>query len=161
MANSQANRTPFPNQLVGANSPDAGPPRRSSFIRLRPQTATPRPDLAGSRRVVPETAAVFLVDPEGYRRRVPNSMTYNRLFRSWHDVVDDANMEEIAERPEFTTGAMLVRGEVSPAIFLLDHAVKRWIVSDAALEKYWFNVDRVFVVGQSLIDRIPNGPPWR
>ncbi len=161
MADFQANRTPFPDQHVGASSPEASAPRRSSFIRLRPQTPIPRLDLAGSRRIVPETTAVFLIDPEGYRRRVPNSMTYNRLFRSWHDVVDDVHIEDIAERPEFTTGAMLVRGDSSPAVFLLDHAVKRWIVSHTALEKYWFNADRVFVVGQGLIDRIPNGSPRR
>jgi hypothetical protein len=161
MTNFQANRPPGADQLARANSPELAAPRRASFIRLRSPALGPRPDLAGSRRVVPETTTVFLIDPEGYRRRVPNFMTYNRLFRSWHDVVDDARLDEISERPEFTTGAMLVRGESSPAVFLLDHGVKRWVVSDAALEKYWFNVDRVFVVAQDLVDRIPNGPPWR
>jgi len=34
-------------------------------------------------------------------------------------------------------------------------------MSDEVLEKYWFNFDRVFVVGQTLIDKIPNGLPWR
>jgi hypothetical protein len=161
MSHFQTNRSPDTDEQARERSPQASPSRRSSFIRLQRQTPAPRPDLAGSRRVVPETTTVFLIDPEGYRRRIPNFMTYNRLFRSWHDVVDDPHLDDISEGPDFTTGAMLVRGESSPAIFLLDHATKRWVVSDEALEKYWFNFDRVFVVGQTLIDKIPNGLPWR
>jgi len=161
MANFQSTRSPNAGHLAKATTSEEEAPRRSSFIRLRPQTSIPRPDLAGARRLAPETTTVFLIDPEGYRRRIPNFMTYNRLFRSWHNVADDLHLDDIPERPEFTTGAMLVRGESSPAIFLLDHAIKRCVASDDVLEKYWFNVDKVFIVGQGLIDKIPNGPPWR
>src|SRR5260370_8700732 len=121
MPNFKANRLEYVGHLAGATSPEEGAHGRASFIRLRPPAPGPRLDLAGSRRVVPETTTVFLIDPEGYRRRVPNFMTYNRLFRSWHALIDDSWLDDLSERPAFTTGAILVRGEPSPAVFLLAH----------------------------------------
>jgi hypothetical protein len=123
-------------------------------------TGTLRPDLAGSRRLLPGSTSVFLVDPDGYRRAVPNSVTYNRLFRSWQGAIDDPDLEGIAERPGFSTSVMLIRGDLSTILYLLDHGLKRCIPGPAMMDKYWFNWDRIEVLKQFLVDTIPSGRPW-
>ncbi len=101
-----------------------------------------------------------MIDAEGYRRAVPNSTTYNRLFRSWEGVVDDPNLEEIAQKNALSTSAMVVRGDLSTILYLLDHGLKRCIPSPAVMDKYWFNWEHLEVLKQFLVDTIPSGRPW-
>jgi hypothetical protein len=129
-------------------------------ISLVADTATPRPDLAGRRLVRPGHAEIYLVDPHGYRRRVPNHTTYNRLFRNWSGISDEACLAEVALRPQFTTGTVLVRGDASERIYLLDEGLRRLITHATVMEKYSFNWARLFVVKQALLDRIPVGLDW-
>ena len=121
---------------------------------------TPRPELAGSRRSLPGCTSVYVIDGEGYRRGIPNSTTYNRLFRSWDGVVDDPNLEAIAQRTGLSTSAMVVRGDLSTTLYLLDHGLKRCIPSPAVMDKYWFNWEHLEVLKQFLVDTIPSGRPW-
>src|SRR6478752_10883816 len=57
----------------------------------------PRPDLSGLRVKLPAQPSIWLIDPEGFRRGIPNPETYNNLFRSWGGVVEDINANSIAE----------------------------------------------------------------
>lgn len=132
-----------------------GAPPCSASERL-----VPRPDLAGQRIVLPGYADIHLVDPEGYRRRIPNHTTYNRLFRSWDGICDEPGLARIAVRHDFTLGTVLVRGDASGRIYLLDHGMKRLIVTHSVMEKYWFSWSLIHVVQQSLIDRIHSGAEW-
>jgi len=55
---------------------------------------------------------------------------------------------------------MLIRGDLSTMLYLLDHGVKRCIPSPAIMEKYWFSWDRIEVLKQFLVDTIPSTRPW-
>ncbi len=52
-----------------------------------PQAAVPRPDLSGLRLTAPNNPAVYVVDPQGFLRWIPDPPTYNNLFRDWGSVV--------------------------------------------------------------------------
>jgi hypothetical protein len=130
-------------------------------ISLVADASAPRPDLAGYRLVRPGHPEIYLVDPDGYRRRVPNHTTYNRLFRSWSGITNEACLADVALRPQFTTGTVLVRGDASSRIYLLDEGLKRLITDDTVMEKYWFNWAGLFVVKQALLDRIRPGVDWK
>jgi hypothetical protein len=120
----------------------------------------PRPDRAGLRLVSPGRPAVYVVDPAGYRRRIANHSTYDRLFRDWRGIVDASDVEAIAERPPLTSSSLLVRGDADTRIYLLDEGRKRLIPSAAVMDKYWFNWGRVCVVRQILVDHVPEGDVW-
>jgi hypothetical protein len=132
----------------------------SGRIRIEAPASAPRPDLAGHRVVRPGYGEIYLVDPDGYRRRIPNYTTYSRLFRSWDGVTDLPCLADVAVRPELTMGTVLVRGDASPRIYLLDDGLMRLISGPPIMEKYWFHWEQVFVVKQTLIDRIPAGTDW-
>jgi hypothetical protein len=139
------------------------PATPSSGDRLGPAASAsgvPRRDRAGHRLVSPGDPEVYLVDPDGYRRRIPNHTTYNRLFRNWSGIADESRLEAIALGPDLTTGTILVRGDQSDAIYLLDQGRKRLVTDAAAMDKYWFNWSRIFSVRQGVIDRIPPAADW-
>ncbi|HEV3194185.1 MAG TPA: hypothetical protein VGY54_26955, partial [Polyangiaceae bacterium] len=123
-------------------------------------SCAPRRALAGRRLVSPGHSEIYVVDPDGFRRRIPNHTTYNRLFRNWSGIDDEPNLHEIAIGPELTTGTILVRGDAADAIYLLDQGRKRLVADAAAMDKYWFNWSRIFAVRQAVIDRIPPGADW-
>jgi len=138
--------------------------REPAEVAARIQQITgpsPQPGLSGYRLVRPGSPAVYLVDPAGYRRRIANHTTYNRLFRSWHGIVDTCNLEEIAEGIPIAHGTILVRGDAGGEIYVLDEGHKRALASEAVMDKYWFNWGRVSVIRQVLIDHVPSGDVWR
>ncbi len=120
----------------------------------------PRPDLAGRRLRLGAMSAVYLVDPAGHRRRIPNQTVHDLLFRDATGPEDMANAGEIALRPPLAVSTMLLRGSASDAIYLLDQGRKRRVTGPAAMAKYSFEWDRVCVVRQVLIDSIPAGADW-
>jgi len=108
----------------------------------------------------PASASIYLIDPDGYRRWVPNRLTYDRLFRDREGIADDFALDQIAQRPRITSAAMLIRGDESDSLYLLEHGVKRLIPSPAVMDKYHFSWDRVFAVKQFFIEKIPHGRNW-
>ena len=40
--------------------------------------------------------AVYLIDPEGYRRHIPNPEVYGRLFKSWDGIIVDDGILNVA-----------------------------------------------------------------
>jgi hypothetical protein len=55
---------------------------------------------------------------------------------------------------------MLVRGDASEDVYLLDRGRKRRIRDCAILDKYWFDPDRIALVRQALVNHFSWGPPW-
>ena len=119
-----------------------------------------RVELSGKRLVRPGRPDVYLVDPAGYRRRVPNHTTYSRLFRDWQGIVDSHDLDDLAEGPPLKSATILVRGDAEARIYLLDDGRKHLIPSTTVMDKYWFNWGRICVVRQVLIDHIPIGEAW-
>jgi hypothetical protein len=122
--------------------------------------AEPRPDLAGRRLASPGHPDIYVIDPEGFRRRISNHTTYNRLFRSWCDIGEEPRLDRIALGPEFTMGTFLVRGDASCAIYLLDQGRKRRVPHGVVMDKYWFNWSRILGLTQVDIDQLPVGADW-
>jgi hypothetical protein len=117
----------------------------------------PRPELNGLRVKVPGQEAVYLID-KGYRRWIPSPETYNNLFRDWSGVYEDLAIADIPLAAPITDGAVLAAGLGTTAIYLVDAGVKRWITTEAAMEKYHFNYGRVYNVPMILLLSIGTGP---
>ena len=132
----------------------------SLTVGAAPAAVIPRPDLAGLRVKLPTQPQIYLIDPDGYRRWIPNPDTYNNLFRDWNGVVTDIDINEIAEGSALTDGAVLVRGSNSAPVYLVSNSMRRWVTSPAAMDKYHFNWNRVYVVPPVLVDFIPQGQNW-
>jgi hypothetical protein len=120
----------------------------------------PRPDLAGLRVQSPNTAPIYLIDPEGYRRWIPNPATYDSLFRNWNGVAVDLGTNLIASRPALDDGAFLARAPGTAPVYLVSNGVKRWVVSPATMDKYWFDWSKVRDVPAPALNSIPTGPNW-
>lgn len=118
-----------------------------------------RPDLAGMRLMPLAGGPIYLVNPEGMLQWIPNPATYNNLFRDWNGVfrVDIANM---AIGSALSDGAVLAKGHASSAVYVISNGKKRWVTSPAAMDKYHFNWNHVYVVPQVLINGIPTGASW-
>src|ERR1700732_1131 len=98
-------------------------------VGIQPHVTHPRPDLAGLRLKSPTGPQVYLIDPEGYRRWIPNPTTYNHLFRDWNGIITDINTIEIAEAAPLTDGAVLAVGAGTGPVYLVSNGMKRWITS--------------------------------
>jgi hypothetical protein len=120
----------------------------------------PRPDLSGCRLARPGWPDIYLVEPAGYRRRILNQATYDRLFRDWSGIIDVLDLENIAERAPLDANTMLIQGDADETIYLLDGHVRRALTHRSVMEKYWFNWDRVSLVRQRLVEQVPLGEPW-
>jgi hypothetical protein len=142
---------PAPHQPVGDSRP---------IVRNEAVVSTPRPDFAGRRLHAPGRRAIYLVDPAGYRRRVPNDFVYRRLFGNGLDVADCVQIERIALGPPLAAGTMLVRGHAAESVYLVDIGRRRRVASDTVMRKYGFAFDWVFAVRQVLVDSIPPGADW-
>jgi len=120
--------------------------------------AEPRPDLDGVRCKFTNRPHIYLIMDGGYRRHIPDPETYNNLFRSWGGIVVDNDIDEIQEIRAIQSGSILIRGHQTPHVYMVDHGRKRHVASPAAMDKYHFNWERVYVIPQSSVDAIPDGP---
>lgn len=120
----------------------------------------PRVDLAGLRVKLPNDPAIYLIDPNGYRRRIPDPDTYNNLFRDWNGVVVDIDIDDLPVAAALTSGAVLVRASNAAPVYLLSDGMKRWITSPAVMDKYYFNWARIYVLPPAVVDSAPRGPDW-
>jgi hypothetical protein len=120
----------------------------------------PRPDLSGARLKSPTAPEVYLVDPSGYLRWVPNPDTYDNLFRDWNGITISTGLDAIARGSDITSGAVLSKGSNSDQVYLISNGIRRWITSPAVMDKYYFNWNKIVVVPQVVIDSIPQGENW-
>ena len=127
---------------------------------LTPSAIAPRPDLAGLRLKSPNDAAIYMVDPDGLLRWIPNAATYNNLFRDWNGVVISTDIPDISRGLNLTDGSVLVQGTGTAAVYLASNGIKRWITSPATMDKYYFNWNTVFQVPPVLVDSIGTGTSW-
>jgi hypothetical protein len=118
-----------------------------------------RPDLAGLRLTPLTGGPIYLVNPEGFLQWIPNPATYNNLFRDWNGVyrIDTATLPI---GTALSDGAVLARGNASNAVYIVSNGKKRWITSPAAMDKYYFNWNHIYVVPQILVNSIPTGANW-
>jgi hypothetical protein len=118
-----------------------------------------RPDLAGLRVTSLTRGPIYLVNPEGLLQWVPNPPTYNNLFRDWNGVIS-LDTAPLSIGTALSDGAILAKGHVSAPVYIISNGKKRWITSPAAMDKYYFAWERIYVVPQVLIDSIPTGNSW-
>ena len=119
-----------------------------------------RPDLSGLRIKSPTDTAIYLIDPEGYRRHIPNPETYENLFRDWNGIVADINANDIARGPALSSGAVLAKSPGRAEVYLVSNGIKRHIASPAVMDKYYFDGGKVQTMSQSVLDSIPTGQTW-
>jgi hypothetical protein len=122
--------------------------------------AVPRPDLSGLRLIAPNGGAIYLVDPHGYLRLIPDPTTYYNLFRDLNGIVTDVDLINIAMGPPLTSGALLAQGVGTLAIYLVSNGSKQLVTSPAAMDKYYFNYNTVAHVPYILVEYIPSGLNW-
>ncbi|MGH2667344.1 hypothetical protein [Flavobacterium sp.] len=129
-------------------------------VGIKPEEfAIPRPDLAGLRMTPLTGGPVYLINPEGYLQLVPNPQTYNNLFRDWNGIIK-GDIINIAMGSPLSDGAVLAKGDNSGMVFIVSNGIKRWVISQAAMDKYYFNMKTVVIVPHVLIDSVPGGRTW-
>jgi hypothetical protein len=139
--------------------PMAGEGDVSTWTMERGMPVT-RQDLSGLRVRSPVDPAIFLIDPEGYRRHVPDPATYNNLFRDWSGIIVDINIPDIALADPLSPGAVLARAADTPHVYLVSNGIKRHITSPAVMDKYHFSWGQIRVLPRVVMDAIPTGLPW-
>jgi hypothetical protein len=117
-----------------------------------------RPDLAGKRLQVPGQAEVDLIDDNGTRRWIPDPDTYNNLFRNWSGIIQDIDTIEINQGPQISHGAHLAQAPGHAEVYLIDNGQKRWITSPAAMDKFYFDWNKIQPVSFLILGIIPSGP---
>jgi hypothetical protein len=121
----------------------------------------PRPDLSGTRMKMPNQDAIYLVDPDGYRRLIPDAATYNNLFIDWTGIAIDIDISEIPESSALTVGAILATPWTFGPIYLVSNGMKRCIANMGVFDhKYFFNLEVVHTVQHVLLDFIFDGAIW-
>ena len=103
-----------------------------------------------------DRGAVYLVD-RGTRRHIPDPDTYNSLFRSWDGIYQAIDPDSIPVGAPLTSGAVLMKGESSDTVFLVESGKKRGIPSPAVMDKYDFDWNKIHVVPQIVANSIPDG----
>ncbi|QNP68197.1 hypothetical protein IAG44_01095 [Streptomyces roseirectus] len=99
-------------------------------------------------RVKATSPSVFLVDPEGFLRHIPNATVYNRLYAGWSGIttLTDSALHSCwpYDYPEQypLTDAYLVKTSGSSKVYIYDwgRGGYRWIVNASTFEdKYHFS----------------------
>lgn len=134
------------------------------YSELTPHMASnirPHPELAGKRLRLPGEAAIYLIDPEGYRHHIPDPYTYNRIFRDWGGVFDDADLYDIPDAGPLTYGASVIRGDNMAPVYLVSTGMKRHVSSPPVMDKCNFKWPAGGdVVGPAVVAAIPTGAEW-
>ncbi|MEI5527926.1 hypothetical protein WB401_14160 [Streptomyces brasiliscabiei] len=119
----------------------------------------------GTRLMTPSSSAVYLVDPEGFIRHIPNQTAYFQLWDSWSGIttISDSEFNNCWEWDASFTNAYLVRAPGSSRIYLYDSYRRgyRWIINASVFEdKYKFSWNKVRT--QELDpDSVLTSLPWR
>ena len=124
-------------------------------------TDPPRPALSGWRMRIPGTDGVYLIDPEGYRRGIPNWSTHENLFRDLNAVEPNSVLAFIPVRSDLSRGAHLARVDGTDGVYLISNGIRRGIASPATMDKYGFDWAKVRPIEADVLESIPDGPTWR
>jgi hypothetical protein len=128
-------------------------------IRVAATQDGTRPDLDGLRVQIPHGNEIFLIMDHGYRRGM-NSKTYDQLFRNWDGIVVGMDVGLIPELPPLSNLAVLARRSEGDTarVYLISNGRKCWVTSGKAMDRYYFDYDKVQKLSPAVIDAIPNGP---
>lgn len=116
-----------------------------------------RSDLAGLRIKNPTAPWVYLIEDDGTKRCIPDTLTYDNLFRDWDGIVTVAETDTIDDGPGITVGAVLAKSNQFANVYLIDNGTKRRITSPAVMDKYHFAWDKIYVIPEVVLTFIPNG----
>jgi hypothetical protein len=106
----------------------------------------------------PGDPAIYLIDDDGTKRRIPDLTTYTNLFRDGTGI-QAIDVSTITSGPDLTSGAYLAwDGVAGDPVYLVTNGQKRWITSPAVFDKFWFNSSKVRIVAQNTLSALPNGP---
>jgi hypothetical protein len=137
------------------------PIKRSDITLQMLSTLRPHPELGGKRLRLPGEPAIYLIDPEGYRHVIPDPYTYNRIFRDWNGIFDDAELYDIPDAGPLSFGASVIRGDGTAPVYFVSAGTKRHISSPAVMDKCNFRwPSGGDVVGPAVVNAIPTGPEW-
>jgi hypothetical protein len=118
----------------------------------------------GQRIKAPDSAAIYLIDTYGYRRWIPNAETYNSLFRDWNGIVTRSDTRCILQAGDMTDGyggpAFLMKSDNASYVYLVLEGQKRWIISAASFDKYYFSWSKIHVYSAGYVDSWPSGSMW-
>lgn len=143
--------------VVPATAATAAPVPAGHQASVSPR---PNPQLAGTRIQAPRDPRIFLIDPDGYRRWIPDPATYDSLFQDWDGVVQDRRVFSIAEGPAVSSGAYLAKRAYDTRVYLVDNGERHWITSPAAMERYHFTWTKIRILRLSELNAIPEGDAW-
>jgi hypothetical protein len=136
------------------------PAKLTIGIKAEDMAAIPRPDLSGLRVTsVNPGDPIYLVDPEGFLRFIPNPATFNNLFANWNGIVA-LDLINIAMAAPLTDEAILAKADNSDTVYIVSNGMKRGIPSPDVMNKYNFNWGAIFVVPHVLLDFMPTGAIW-
>jgi hypothetical protein len=135
------------------------PPAVESGSHRGAPAPDPIPYLAGRRLMSSIDSEIYIVDRGGYRRRIADHATYVRLFRDWSGIME-TDVDRVALGEPIGSGTVLVRGDNSSSIYIIDQGRRRLITSIAVMEKYWFNWERISVMDQSILESIAVDADW-
>ena len=79
------------------------------------------------------------------------------MFRDWDDIIEEDFVANIPEDPPLPRGAVLIKSENRPQMYLIDLQGKRWVTSPEAMDRYHFKWDawEDWDIPDVVIDRIP------
>ncbi len=121
----------------------------------------PRPDLACKRLRLPGDGNIYLVNPEGNRQWIPNTYTFNLLFRDWTGIYDDPDLNEIARTADLENGSAVIRAGGEDKVYFVTNGTKRWITSPEVMDRCnfrWPGQDTS--LPPAVVDAIPTGNNW-
>lgn len=111
----------------------------------------------GQRVTASKPGAVFVVI-NGQLHAIPDTATYNNLFTNWTTIlVSDYLIDEMPRGVALSAGAVLAKGNVHGAAFLITNGRKHWIPNTQIFDLFSFNARNVNVVAQVIIDAVPQG----
>ncbi|WP_033341556.1 hypothetical protein [Catenuloplanes japonicus] len=121
----------------------------------------PHKELSGKRIKSPDNDAVYLVDPEGYRRWIPSPAVYDNLFANWNGIEVRKDIPKISARDALSLDAELGKSTSGDRVYLISNNVKRWIINPDVFNKNHFAWKKIVSHTPGYIDSIPTGKNWK
>lgn len=125
--------------------------------------------LPGHRVKAPNSPEVFMVDPEGDRRLIPDPGTYLRLFRDWGGIITINDMHCIRRGKDVSPRDFLAQSDSGPEVFFVEFLYQsgdflvywpRWIPSVSVFDRYHFRWQSVALTSGSWLAAWRDEPNW-
>lgn len=105
---------------------------------------------------------VYLV-VDGLRHWIPDSDTYENLFRDWDGIEEILDLNDIDPGDDISHGAVLARPGDRPPVYLVadtenGRVEARHIATSATMDRYYFHWGKVVSVPEVVLNAVPPGP---